>query len=62
MGDSDTADLSKDIVDFLKSSSYEVDGPTFGMIFTANGAPRGVKVNLNPDKPTQPIQITVGIR
>jgi hypothetical protein len=62
MGDSDAADLSAEIKSFLVSSGYSVQGPDFAMMFGPNGSPRGVNINLNEDKPSEPVQITVGIR
>ena len=61
-GDSDAADLSGEIKSFLVSSGYFVDGPNYALMFGPNGSPRGVNINLNQDKPTEPVTITVGTR
>jgi hypothetical protein len=61
-GDSDAADLSEEIRSFLVNSGYTVDGPNYAMMFGPKGSPRGVSVNLNDDKPSEPVVITVGTR
>jgi hypothetical protein len=61
-GDSDTADLSNEISNFLKSSGYSLEGPIGMMMFGPQGSPRGVNINTNDSDLTKPVQITVGIK
>jgi hypothetical protein len=61
-GDSDTADLSNEISNFLISSGYSIEGPSGRMILTPQGSPRGVSIDTNDSDLTKPVQITVGIK
>jgi hypothetical protein len=60
--DSDTANLADEIKTFLNSNGWTISKFQGAIMFTANGTPRGVFINLNLDKPELPVEITVGIK
>lgn len=61
MNDAEAAALADEITVFLRASGFRVDGPQHMMMWGPSGTPRGVHINTNDDKPTEPVQITVGI-
>lgn len=62
MNDSDAADLANEMHDFLNENGFSVSPPNHMMMWGPNGTPRGVNINANDALPSDPVQITVGIR
>jgi hypothetical protein len=62
LNDAEANNLATEIANFLKNAGYTVNGPNGAMMWTsANTSPKGVNINLNEDKPQNPVEITVGI-
>ena len=62
LNDAEANNLASEIDAFLRNSGYQVDGPHGAMMWSHSGtSPKGVNIDLNKDKPNDPVQITVGI-
>ena len=60
--DPEVADYANEFAKFFTDSGYTVDGPSFTVTAGSRGLPRGLQINTFDSTPSEPVQITVGIK